>query len=78
MKSLVLLVTIYSVRHFFHEGMFFADDVPTFTKKLLNLLDITCPSSVIVSLHFNFVSTGLYFLLLMIVLITCHDFFTLD
>ena len=52
----------------------FANDVPTFTKKLLNLLDITCPSSVIVSLHLNFVFTGLYFLLLMIVLITCHDF----
>ena len=49
-KGLVLLVTIYSVGHFFDEGMFFANDVPTSTKNVLNLLDTTCPYSVIIFL----------------------------
>ena len=73
-KRSVVLVIIYSVGLLFDIGMFFAYVVPTFTKKLLNLLEITWPSSVILSLHSNLVFKGLYFLLLMIVFITCHGF----
>ena len=74
----MVLVIIYSVGLLFDRGMFFANVVPTFTKKLLDLSEITWPSSVILSLHLSLEFIGLYFLLLMTVLITCHDFFTLD
>ena len=49
----MVLVIVYSVGLFFDRGMFFASVVPTFTKKLLDLLEITWPSSVISSLYLN-------------------------
>ena len=43
MKSHVLLVTIYSVGHFFDEGKYFPIDVPTFTKKVIKFVRYYLP-----------------------------------
>ena len=51
---------------------FFTDEVPTFTIKVLNVSEIYYLCSMILSSNFNLVFTGLYFLLLVTVVITSH------
>ena len=58
-------------------GISLASEAPISTKKLLNLLAISFPSVIVMSLHLNFVDTALCFRLFMTVLMICHDFLML-
>ena len=61
-------------------GIDLANVLPTFMKKLLNLLAMIFPSLMILSKPLNFLLTEVYFLLLTIPIIdfmTCQDFLCL-
>ena len=55
-----------------------ANVLPTLTKKLLNLLAMSTPSSITMPLDLNFVHGILYLRLLITNFIICHDFLMLD
>ena len=69
---------MYSRGFLLEPGIVLAKVLPTFMKKLLNLLAMIFPSLKILLLSLNSLLIGVYFFLFIIDFMTCTDFYIFD